>query len=432
MRERVEFARVRAPGIRAANRSELRAIARRKPCAIAVLAFASLFGMRGLEAQSLHKLTASDGVTGDMLGSAVAITGATIALGAPNHPANPPSNADYYAGAVYLYERSTLGTWQQSTKLVAPSGDNNAFDAFGSAITIDRSLLAIGAPQDDGSSTNSNAGAVYVYLRTGTTWSLETKLTPPSTNSPVGFGRALSLWDDTLAVGADSSSTDGRVYIYRRLGATWTLEDSFTPVGEPLFGWSVSLFQNTLAVGAPGANSGAPKSGKAFVYERGTAGWGLPQLLVNPEPNDFDQFGWSVALYGRSLVVGTPFDTINAISDTGAAYAFTKVEGQFVCPQVLTSTPALVGQHFGNALAIGNGHLVCGAELAYVEQGRAYQFVAPQASLWGQVAELDDGVGTGHPWFGCAVAISDYIVVGARLDDQVALDAGAGYIFGLD
>ncbi|TAJ24862.1 MAG: hypothetical protein EPO68_00860, partial [Planctomycetota bacterium] len=150
----------------------------------------------------LQKLVAPDGVAGDMFGAAVASSRSIVVAGAPNHPANPPSNADYFAGAAYVFVRESGGTWEPAAKLVAPAGDANPFDAYGSAVSIDGSLLAIGAPQDDGSVPRSNRGAVYVYASALGEWNLEMKLTPPTSDPAQTFGQAVALVGDTLAIGA--------------------------------------------------------------------------------------------------------------------------------------------------------------------------------------------------------------------------------------
>jgi FG-GAP repeat protein len=199
-----------------------------------------------------------------------------------------------------------------------------------------------------------------------------------------------------------------------------------------LFGWSVALHQTTLIVGAPGAASGGvPQSGRAFVYERGPAGWSLLQALNNPTPNLFDQFGWAVGVYGRTVAAGTPFDTINGIATTGATYTFAKSDGAYAPQQTITSIPALENQHFGNAVALANGRLLVGAEIALAEQGRAYRFSQLNPKSWTQVAQYKDEQAGDQPWFGCAVALSDFAVIGARRDDEVALDAGAAFVFAI-
>lgn len=378
----------------------------------------------------LQKLVAPDGVAGDMLGAAVSISGSTILAGAPNHPATKTAGASSFAGAAYVFVRDSGGLWEPMVKLSAPSGDDNAFDAYGSAVAIDRGLLAIGAPQDDGSVPRSNRGAVYVYVNQQGEWNLEAKLVPPIGDPASSFGQSVALFEGALAIGASSTNTDGKVYVFRRQGTTWSIESTLSPSGEALFGWSVALHQDTLAVGAPGAASGGiPQSGRAFVYERGPAGWSLLQALNNPTPNLFDQFGWAVGAHGRMVAIGTPFDTVNGIATTGATYVFSKSNGAYTPLQTVTSNPSPANQHFGNAVAMASGQLLVGAELAHLEQGRAYRFVQLNPQAWTQAADYSDPQAGDQPWLGCAVAISDFAVAGARRDDEVALDAGAAFVF---
>lgn len=385
-----------------------------------------------LQSTPLQKLVAPDGIAGDMFGAAVSLHGSTVLAGAPNHPATKTAGASSFSGAAYVFVRDSSGLWEPLYKLSAPAGDDNAFDAYGSALAIGDGLIAIGAPQDDGSVPRSNRGAVYVYAQQQGAWNLEAKLLPPVGDPATSFGQAVALWDSALAIGASSTNTDGKVYVFRRQGSSRAIESTLAPSGAPLFGWSVAMHQDKLAVGAPGAASGGiPQSGRAYVYERGPAGWSLLQELTNPTPNLFDQFGWSVAAHGRMVAAGTPFDAINGVTATGATYVFAKSDGAYAPLQTVTSNPSPSHQHFGNAVAMASGRLLIGAELAHVEQGRAFRFSQLNPQSWTQIAQYKDGDAADQPWFGCAVAVGDFAVVGARRDDEVALDAGAAFVFGL-
>jgi hypothetical protein len=188
-----------------------------------------------------------------------------------------------FSGAVYVYKRSG-NSWMQEAYIKAVN--NKQLLYFGSSVSLNGNLLAVGAsgePSDQTSITNgpsassntSNAfsGAVYIYKRTGTIWSAEAYIKASNNNAADYFGSSVSLNGDTLAVGArgedsnfnsiltgeiassnNSSADSGAVYIYKRSGGIWTeeayIKASNNTAGDK-FGEFVSLSGDTLAVGAP-------------------------------------------------------------------------------------------------------------------------------------------------------------------------------------
>jgi hypothetical protein len=162
------------------------------------------------------------------------------------------------------------------------------FDNFGFAVSLSGDTLAVGANAEDSSGTGvdgeqnddlaMDSGAVYVFVRSGTTWSQQAYLKASNARQNAFFGRAVSLSGDTLAVGAtqeDSNATgvttppaqgdpsysgSGAVYIFTRTGETWT-QQAFIKASNAQkndgFGRAVSLSGDTLAVGAAGEDSSA-------------------------------------------------------------------------------------------------------------------------------------------------------------------------------
>jgi FG-GAP repeat len=160
----------------------------------------------------------------DMFGSAVALSsdGNSLAVGAPGEASSGTgidSASDELAsgsGAVYVYSRSG-STWLQQAFVKATNTGSN--DSFGSAVALsgDGNTLAVGAPMEDGSGFGAvgitgavyddlaaDAGAAYVYTRSGGTWSTQTFVKASNSGTGDQFGWALTLSDDgnTLAIGA--------------------------------------------------------------------------------------------------------------------------------------------------------------------------------------------------------------------------------------
>ena len=149
------------------------------------------------------------------------------------------NNSTNNSGAVYIFRR-TGTTWGLERKIEDGSDGFTALDAndrFGLSVSLDGDHLAVGAREDDGkNNSTSNAGAVYIFKRTGKSWSLERKIEDGSDgfndlDANDNFGARVSIDGDRLAVGAykddgkGGSTTDaGAVYIFKRTGKSWSLE----------------------------------------------------------------------------------------------------------------------------------------------------------------------------------------------------------------
>jgi len=249
-----------------------------------------------------------------------------------------------------------------------------ANDRFGMAVALsaDGTTLAVGAPFEDTSETDS--GAVYVFVRAGATWTQEAylKASSPDADDQFGVRVALSADGSTLAVAAqfedsaaagvggnqaDNAATDsGAAYVFARADATWTQQayvKASSTDADDQFGASVALSADgsTLAVGAvledsaatgvdgDDADNSAGNSGAVYVFARtGTGATWTPQAYVKASNTDsYDQFGASVALSadGSTLAVGAQLESSgatgvggseanNSATLSGAVYVFTR------------------------------------------------------------------------------------------------------------
>ena len=208
--------------------------------------------------------------------------------------------------------------------------------ALGKAVAAQGNLMVIGEP-------GAAFGRAYVYKAqatpTGPTWMLEATLAAEAsagTNS--GFGEAVAISGDRIAIGAprDGAADVGAVYVYGKQGTTWTLliRHSFAVPGSR-FGEAVALSPTgLLVVGAPGeAAGGSSNAGSIYVYaSAGTTG---AVNRVPPNRTQDDEFGKAVAILGTTILVGAPGDDDgsmsaaappagdpNNLTDAGAVYAY--------------------------------------------------------------------------------------------------------------
>ena len=156
------------------------------------------------------KLLASDGTFGDCFGYSVSLDGDTALIGAFNDLANGD-----LVGSAYVSTRAGT-TWTQQAKLVPTAG--GYYDFFGYAVSLDGDIALIGAP---GSSFNPiYPGAAVIFIRTGTTWTQQARLTPSDGADGDYFGNVVALDGDTAIIGSEYLAGIGSTYVFTRTGTT--------------------------------------------------------------------------------------------------------------------------------------------------------------------------------------------------------------------
>ncbi len=209
---------------------------------------AYLFNRDGNNWNQMARLSANDADRNDLFGRSVAIDGAFAIVGAPGDQAKGP-----YSGAAYVFTFSN-GTWTQSSKLTANDGQRNR--RFGFAVGIDMDgYAAVSSPQD--ATQGQGSGAVYLYQRSGGSWTQSNKLLPPNGGEQANFGTDLALKDGRLLVGAAGFSglqpSAGAAFRYQRSGGNWSLDATLSASdgnSQDRFGQSVSLGSGSALIGA--------------------------------------------------------------------------------------------------------------------------------------------------------------------------------------
>ncbi|QDG50588.1 hypothetical protein FIV42_07520 [Persicimonas caeni] len=255
----------------------------------------------------VKKLLPSDGAPDDYFGTALAVSGDTIAVGARRR-----DGSDYDVGAVYMFQRDHGGVnnWGESAKLLVSEPQGS--DGFGTAVSIDEDVLVVGA-----SSVWADSSAAYIFERDGGSnqWVETKKLTYSGTNSYRSFGGSVSVSDDVVVVGANRaySGGAGAAVIYERnhggvdnWGESRELIPSDTTAGQS-FGYSVSVSGDVVAVGAVGDETYGNEAGAAYIFERHQGGadqWGEVIKLLAAGGKERDWYGANVAANGNVVMVG--------------------------------------------------------------------------------------------------------------------------------
>ena len=281
------------------------------------------------------ELVAAERGSEDSFGTAVAVHGDTIVVGAPTEDSgdgsDPTDDTANAAGAAYVFVRDgTPATWTQQAYLKAEASgiDPFPFDLFGNSVDVHEDTVVVGAPFEDTDAADS--GAVFVFTRTETTWSPPERLKASDAEEEDGFGEAVALHRDTLVVGASnkglgSSSVVGAAYVFVRSGTSWLeqalLRASDATAGDQ-FGFAVAVDADTVVVGAKDGGPRGPSgvgTGTAAVFVRTAGAWAEVAQLENASGGEFDSFGRSVAVSGDTALVGAPYEDSGAIGVDGDA-----------------------------------------------------------------------------------------------------------------
>ena len=327
---------------------------------------------------------ATDASIGYISSVALSADGNTAVIG--YYAANDGTNF----GVAYVFTRSG-SSWTQQGKLSASDGAATHF-GLSVAISADGNTVACGAYQSDvGGQTD--AGAVYVYARSGSQWSEQQKIqnATPEAFEYFGYAVSLSASGDVLGIGAygadvSTNQNQGRVYVFRRSGGTWAQDVSLTAsdgaannnLGKSV---SVSASGDAVVAGAPQATiSGEALRGAAYIYRKsGTAWTEFDKLFSNPGDLYFGT-ELKISADGKTILATSPNATVNSIASAGKVYVFEYEQAAWrETNQVYAQDTATDDSGFGDSLALSpNAHVaVCGApnfDETNANQGAVYVF----------------------------------------------------------
>ncbi len=336
-------------------------------------------------------LASTDGAPGDGFGFATAIAADTAVVGAYAKKIGTQSEQ----GAIYAFVRANAKWTQQGATLSA--SDGKATDHFGSAVAISGDTVVVGAPTKT-IGGNSGQGAAYVFFRSGSAWTQQAELTASDGAAGDRFGSSVAISGDTLVVGASykkrgQNVKQGVAYVFVRSGTKWTQQGAVLAASDGTandqFGDAIAIDTNTIAVGAFNKNVGVNAvQGTVYVFVRSGTTWARQGSALRPaDAIANNAFGASLALFGNTLVVGSPANSPSgSLENQGAGYVFLRSGTTWAqTGAALVPTDAVTQDQVGYAVAGAGDVVALGAPTKSVggrdSQGATYVFVRPCASV---------------------------------------------------
>lgn len=255
-----------------------------------------------------QKLTAPTPSANGGFGASAAACASTAVVGEPGAAGT---------GQVHVFVLSA-GTWTHQAVL-APA-DGSAGDGFGARVACDGDTAVVAADP---------AEKVYVFVRSGAAWAQQQVIGAPVAGSR--FGGAVAVSGDSLAIGSDYENDvearQGAVRVYVRSGSNWSLEQRLVPSDPQEYGrmgTSVGLSGDTLAAGATGVPGAAGDHlGALYRFTRDLGVWTQQERLQASDAGSGDRLGTSLALSGGRLLAAAEYrlEPLSGVR-TGAAYVF--------------------------------------------------------------------------------------------------------------
>ena len=440
--------------------------------------------------------------SGDEFGNSIDLDENTLVVGAPIEDSiaigingDQVNNDAPVSGAVYVFVRDEL-EWTQQAYIKA--SNTSAYDLFGRTVAIHGDTIVVGATREDSdglgvyaeqNDAGFDTGAAYIFERTGSNW-VETAFIKPEEFIQNGyFGEAVEIYEDTVIVAGKIrdpnffNTTYAALFVYDKQNGQWQLSNILNT--EVLFEYfpfnqekNISLYENTLAVGAVAADDGyqliTPNTqgadfgyrGVVYLIEREGNNWINKYSVTASNRDEDDYFGASVALHNNTLVVGAPYERSrsrqngigqqdNTGSFNGAAYVFSKENGEWQQKAYFKGSNTEEEDFFGTGTAVFGDRIAISAtgddsleaiienpdkDNPFCNASAVYLFEARNGS-WTETDYLKSSNIECSDGYGISLAMSgDLIAVGASGEDSdangingngldnSALGAGAVYI----
>jgi hypothetical protein len=369
--------------------------------------------------------------------------------------ADPKANSDPSLG---VYHANSDGSWSQVARVVPK--DRTHLDFFGGAMAVTDQFIVSGAAHSEGVTADNKPedmqGRVYVFKRQRASldlllspkWEESQVLTPPGRVNQIGFGAALALSDQWLAVSSSprdqkQSSSSGVTLFKLDAGKQlWTEDGVIAPpagVDASAFGQQLALAGNKLFIAVGGGFSDKEPAGAVLIYDLSKPNRPLISRIDPPEGRGQSGFARSIDVLsnakGTLLAIGATRDSVQGQA-TGAVYLYGQAaDGSWSITGRLTPEKGEADEGFGSKIRLDNNRILVSAPfkkgigMAQSDIGAVYLFDRVESTgKWQQKASFIANDVAKDLRFGRALAFAgDQVIVGAPTNSAQVYYGGALY-----
>jgi hypothetical protein len=333
-------------------------------------------------------------------------------------------------GEAYVFDATDLSA--APTVIESPTTD----DQFAGEVSVSNDKIFVAHREED-----NQKGAVYVYDATDLS-ATPTKITAPDAEDQDQFGRGLSVFGDTVVVGAwrddeASTSNTGSLYVYDAtdLSAAPTKLTHSNAEANDYLGRSVAVSDDYVVGGAYGVNTSGGNTGAVYVWDKSDLSAAPTKLVPNPSATPSQLLGYNVSLHGNTLIASNHSEN----NYQGEVYVYDMTDLS-AAPTELTSPSGQPWDFFGagddtDGIVVHGDTIVIGAKGDHSNGGAVFVYDATDLSA--APTELTNPYNTTHPLFAGSVSVfGDMLVVGSErgpLDGNVDADyVGKVYVYDLN
>ncbi len=279
-------------------------------------------------------------------------------------------NNAYEVPYVYIF-RYLDGCWTQAFEINASDtiAPDTISSGFGGAVDMYGDRVIIGAPREN--TGNRNAGAAYIYKRSGATWILEEKLWAFDGDTLDNFGVKVAISDQFAMVGASEddiggNEDQGSVYVFKRSGNDWLFLSKITASNAQAsgyFGSAIALDGEQAVIGAYAEDVNTTEDqGAVYVFEKQPNDtWTEQARLIALDGQPDAWFGLSVDIQDTIIVIGAQRQEVETFLGAGSAYVFKKNGLSWQEEQILFTNDPNAGDRFGNAVSVQGNNVAVSA-----------------------------------------------------------------------
>lgn len=405
----------------------------------------------------ISKIVATDRNNDEYFGNEVAISGNFAIVGAyRENQSIDEGEIIHNAGAAYIF-RFDGSEWVQMQKLVASNRGENYY--FGCSVDICGDYAIVGAREENVAGGHKE-GAAYIFYYDGTSWVQDDRIYADDRHYGDYFGYSVAMTENRSVIGAiyqdyaeassDSLAQAGAAYVFSRSGIGWSqsakLVAKYRSEGDN-FGTCLAISGANIVVGVPLEDMNEDSldykmnAGAAYVFNYDGSHWSRSKKLLASDRNSHDQFGCSVDIDGATIIAGAymeghDVDGLNKKDKTGSAYIFDYSGSVWTQTQKIVASERWVSDFFGYDVAIEDNLLIVGAygedhdTLAenYIKNAGASYVFKNWGGIWSEQEKITAYVRSEEDRFGNSVDISnDVLIIGAVGEDHDANDANTKY-----